>query len=102
MSVIRNISVAAVGTIHLSGCGVSGADPTGTVAMIQFEQHRQRSNKMQQQVTSSEHQAEMETNLRNAIQYCKQNIEASGCRQVVQDEAKTMETVQNMRKIGGT
>lgn len=30
----------------LSGCGVTGADPTGTAAMVQFEAHLQQSIEM--------------------------------------------------------
>jgi len=87
-----------VGT--LSGCGVTGADPTGAAAMIQFEAHRQKSMEMQRRATSAEAADEREANLRNAIQFCRQNTQVEGCRDVVRDEAKTMETMQKMRAIG--
>jgi hypothetical protein len=83
-----------------SGCGVTGADPTGTVAMIQFEAHRQQSMVMQRQVTSVEAADTREANLRSAIEFCRQHPEVEGCRDAVRDEAKTMETMRKMRSIG--
>jgi hypothetical protein len=75
-------------------------DPTGTAAMIQFEHHRQRSISMQKYATSARFNDEREENLRQAIQYCRQNIEEYGCRDVVRDEGKTMQIMRDMRRIG--
>lgn len=84
----------------LSACGLTGMDPTGTAAMIQFEQHRQRSIAMQKYATSAQFNDEREEYLRQAIQYCRQNIEQDGCRDVVRDEARTMQIMRDMRRIG--
>jgi hypothetical protein len=84
----------------LSSCGVTGADPTGTAAMIQFEARRQQSIEMQRQATSVEAADEREANLRKAIEFCRQHPEVQGCPDVVRDEAKTMETMRKMRSIG--
>ncbi len=86
--------------LGLSSCGVTGADPTGTAAMVQVGAHRQKSVEMQRQATSSEAADEREANMKSAIAFCRQHPEVEGCAEAVRDEVKTMETMRKMRAIG--
>jgi hypothetical protein len=97
---LRGTVCAMPFVVSLAGCGVSGVDPTGAVAMIQFEQHRRASIRMQQEATSARNTNEIEANLRTGIEFCKQNIDSPGCRDVVRDEAKILKTARDMKKIG--
>jgi hypothetical protein len=83
-----------------SGCGVTGADPTGAVAMASFEAHRRQSIEMQRQATSVDVAETREANLKSAIEFCRRHPEVQGCPDVVRDEAKTVETMRKMRSIG--
>jgi hypothetical protein len=98
--VVFRLIGAAVTTMGMAGCGITGADPTGTVAMMQFEAQRRQSMEMQRQVTSVEAAEEREANLRSAIEFCRHHPEVQGCSDAVRDEAKTMETMRKMRSIG--
>lgn len=83
----------------LSACGITGLDPTGTAAMIQFEAHRRQSMELQRRATSVEAADQREDDMRRAIQFCREHPEVEGCPDAVRNEASTMEAMRKVRSI---
>ncbi|HEV7435354.1 MAG TPA: hypothetical protein VGO22_10850 [Pseudorhizobium sp.] len=55
---------------------------------------------MQQEVLSAKSKDAVEANLRGGVDFCKQNLDVTGCREIARDEARILQSARDMKKIG--